>query len=288
MLKSLNDFQHHTTKLFFTGVFLFLSMTSFSNAMAQGNLLINPKRVVFDDRKHFQEINLANTGNDTARYLISFIQIRMNEDGRFEEINEPDSGQMFAHKYLRIFPRSVTLAPTEAQVVKIQVSQSSKMLPGEYRSHLYFRAVPKENPLGGKSVKADTTNVSVRLTPVFGISIPVIIRTGESTAKVNLSNLHVEALPDSLFILQLKLNRTGNMSVYGNLIIEHISTDGKITRAALVKGVSVYTPNASRVVRIKLDQEAAIDYRSGKLNVFYSRPAEEKSEKLASAELALN
>ena len=51
------------------------------------------------------------------------------------------------------------------------------MSPGEYRSHLYFRAIPAEKPLGEKEVLKDTTSISIKLVPVFGITVPVIIRS---------------------------------------------------------------------------------------------------------------
>jgi P pilus assembly chaperone PapD len=93
----------------------------FTETHAQGNLLVTPRRVVFGAKKKMQELNLANTGKDTARYVISLIDVRMKEDGSFEQITEADSGQHFAGQQLRIFPRSVVLAPNESQVVKVQV-----------------------------------------------------------------------------------------------------------------------------------------------------------------------
>ena len=81
------------------------------NIWAQGNLLITPKRVVFEGNKRSIDISLANIGDDTATYAISLIQIRMTEEGSFESITEPDEGQLFASPYLRFFPRSVTLGP---------------------------------------------------------------------------------------------------------------------------------------------------------------------------------
>ncbi|MRR23773.1 molecular chaperone, partial [bacterium] len=118
------------------------------NIWAQGNLLITPRRVVFEGNKRSMDLNLANIGTDTATYAISLIEIRMTEAGGFESITEPDEGQRFASPYLRFFPRTVTLGPNEAQTVKLQVVKSGTLEPGEYRSHLYFRAVPKEKPLG--------------------------------------------------------------------------------------------------------------------------------------------
>lgn len=71
----------------------------------------------------------------------------------------------------------------------MQVIGRERLDPGEYRSHVYFRAVPNEMALGEIDPNADTTMVSIRLIPIFGITIPVIIRVGESTTKVFLSDL---------------------------------------------------------------------------------------------------
>ena len=121
----------------FVYVSLVLISSLFLNAdiYAQGNLLITPRRVVFDGSTRSIDLNLANTGQDSATYAISIIQIRMTEEGQFETINEPDPGQRFAVRFLRYFPRSVTLAPGEAQVIKVQVTRRSQLEDGEYRSH---------------------------------------------------------------------------------------------------------------------------------------------------------
>src|ERR1700723_1699840 len=104
--------------------------------MGQGNLLLLPGRVIFEGAKRYEELNLGNIGKDTARYVISLMHIRMKEDGGFEEISQPDSGERFADRFIRFFPHSVELGPGESQVVKIQLTKISELAPGEYRSHL--------------------------------------------------------------------------------------------------------------------------------------------------------
>jgi P pilus assembly chaperone PapD len=186
-----------------------------AEANAQGNLLITPRRVVFEGNKRTQDLNLANTGADSARYNVSIVQYRMREDGSFEEITTPDPGQNFADKYIRFFPRSILLGPNEAQVVKMQLTRTEGLAPGEYRSHVYFRAVPRESALGMQGAKKDTVSIGVQLIPIFGITIPVIIKIGESNTKTNLSDLRLEMVNDTTNKLHMAFNRTGNMSVYG-------------------------------------------------------------------------
>ena len=254
---------------------------------AQGNLIIIPRRVVFDGTKRTQDLNLANTGVDTAKYLISVIQYRMLEDGNFQEITKPDTGQNFADKNFRFFPRSVVLAPNEAQTIKVQLINTSDLQPGEYRSHLYFRAVPNEKPLVDKANEKPENAISVRLVPTFGIAIPVIIRRGTSTNKVTLSASPVENTPQGANQLKLTFTRAGNMSVYGDILVNYISPEGKITQVGMARGFAVYTPNASRHFILGLDKNANIDYHKGKLHIVYTTSPEDKSIKMAETELTL-
>jgi len=255
--------------------------------VAQGNLMITPRRVLFEGQKKIQELNLANTGKDSAHYLISMLEIRMNNDGTFDQISVPDSGQNFASNYIRFFPRSVALGPGEAQTIKIQITKQNQLVPGEYRSHIYFRAVPEEKPLGEKEIRKDTSGISVRLIPIFGISIPVIIRVGESTSAVNFSNTSFELLHNDTPVLNMVFNRTGNMSVFGDLKIDFISSQGKITRVGEIQGIAVYTPTSSRHIKITLEKIAGIDYKTGKLHIVYKTPSDAKSLKIAETELVL-
>lgn len=271
----------------FLCVFTGLLLISSAKSIAQGDLLVFPKRIVFDDKQKSQSINLSNSGRDTARYTISFVQIRMKEDGSFENITQPDSNQYFADTYLRIFPRKVVLGPGEAQVIKIQLQKTDQMAPGEYRSHLYFRAVlPDVQPLGEKGIPKDSTSISVKLVPVFGITIPIIIRKGESTVTVSLSNLSFQKLNDSIPVLKLDFNRSGNSSIYGDIRVNLVLSNGRTTKVGEVDGFAVYTPGKRRQCKIELKK--GIDYSKGKLVVTYISPAEDKGIKLAEAELGLH
>lgn len=268
------------SKKIFANIIVVLFFTC-SDLFAQGDLLVNPRRIVFDGSKRVYELNLANTGSDTARYNISFIQYRMTEDGSFQEITEPEEGQFFADKNLRFFPRSVTLAPNEAQIVKMQVVNYNNLKQGEYRSHAYFRAVPKPIALGSESVVSDSAGLSIQLVPIFGITIPVIIRVGENNTKSALSDLIIHKEDDTTMILEMKINRSGNMSTYGDLRAFHISPEGKETPVGGINGIAVYTPTQYRIFKLPIKLVNDINFNSGRLKVEYLSQADTKQEKLA-------
>ena len=278
----------HLLRLTITGLILLQVFFPF-NTRAQGNLLITPKRVVFEGNKRSMDLNLANIGDDTATYAISLIQIRMTEEGGFETVTEPDQGQKFASPYMRYFPRTVTLGPNEAQTVKIQVVRSGELEPGEYRSHLYFRAVPKEKPLGEEEeVIADPSSISVKLTPIFGITIPAIIRVGQPSASVTITEPELKFENDTTPRLAIVFNRSGDYSVYGDLAVDHVSPQGKVTRIGVANGVAVYTPNNRRRFEFNLINTAGLDLKSGRLIITFSAPSDVRPEKYAEAVLMLS
>ena len=278
-----------TAFLFLISVFYFLPI----DVIGQGNLLVTPRRVVFEGNTRSIDLNLANIGQDTATYNISLIQMRMNEDGTFETITTPEKDQRFANKNIRYFPRSVILPPEEAQVVKVQLNRANNLEPGEYRSHFYFRAEPKSVALGEEpsedntTAAIDTTSILVQIIPIFGITMPVIIRVGQSDTEVTLSDIDLDMASDSTWVLKLKINRSGNFSVYGDLMADHLSTTGEVTRVGRANGISVYTPNSFRWFELKLNKIEGIDFNSGELKILYSARSDVKRKKYAEAILKL-
>jgi hypothetical protein len=256
-------------------------------AFAQGDLLVTPSRVVFEGNKQKESLNLLNMGKDSATYTISFIQYNMKEDGSFVVIDKPDSGQWFADPFLRIFPRTVTLAPGEPQVIMLQCRRSPDMIAGEYRSHIYFRSEKNNKPVGLEDVNSDTTLLSVKLIPVYGISIPVIIRTGLVNVNASLSDLRLDNRNTTDHFITLTINRTGNISIYGDVSIEYIPEKGKPIVIGMVKGVGVYTNINQRKISVKLNVTDESILTSGKIRVQYKSNGTSKPLVYAEAEMVL-
>jgi P pilus assembly chaperone PapD len=254
---------------------------------AQGDLLLSPVRIVFEGSKQKEEINLVNTGTDTATYSVSFLQYNMTEDGNFVIIEKADSGQMFADPYLRIFPRQVTLAPREAQIVRVQFRRKPDMAPGEYRSHLYFRSEKDIKPLGTKPSVNDSTLMSVQITPVFGISIPIIIRTGEVKVTSSLSDLRLDIQQDTITMMKFTINRSGNISVYGDILIEYSPPQGKPVEIGRVRGIAVYTCTNKRNVSVRLSNVKLTNLKTGKIIVRFTSSGDSPYELYSEKELIL-
>jgi hypothetical protein len=242
---------------------------------AQSDLLITPYRVVFEGGKNMEEISLANTGKDTSRYSINFVQYRMNEDGSMEQIAVAETGQYFSDSYLRIFPRSVVLAPNESQIVRVQVKTTGDMQNAEYRSHLYFRSVPNLNAVGNET-EIDSS-LGINLIPIYGITIPVIIRIGELQATATFSDIVLDKSDNPK--ITLTINRDGEKSIYGDINVMYIPASGEPIKIGAARGVAVYTPNALRIFSIPLSKPEGVDFNNGKISITYTSAGTPKAEK---------
>lgn len=256
----------------FKYILLLVFIGTFVSPILAQDLLIYPKRVVFEGKKKVEKLVLSNTGKVTAVYNISFVEYKMNENGELKIISEPEEGLQFASSNVRVFPRTVTLAPNESQTVKVQLADHQNLSDGEYRSHLYFRAAENNTPLGQVSKKKDST-ISIQLKAIYGISIPCIIRKGVENTTVTISDLKFVKSKDEL---QFKLHRSGNMSAYGDFVINYITTDNKTYKVAETKGVGVYTPNQFRNMNIKLKKPENVSFTDGYFKVIFNQNESKK------------
>jgi hypothetical protein len=263
-----------------------LGVTAAHARRGPSDLLIAPTRVVFEGRLRTAEITLVNIGSATATYRITFVHLRMDEQGGTKEIETAgaEPGERFADELIRYSPRQVTLEPNVAQTVRMQVRKPADLEPGEYRSHLLFRAVPSAAP--DLETKQDPAAFSVQLTAIYGVSIPIIVRHGATAAQAALSELEI-APPsgaDATPTLRFRISRTGYQSIYGNLTVTFVPARGKPSVVGLANGVAVYTPNPLRRAAIPLRAPPGVVLRNGRLHLAYTKQ-EKGTETIAEADL---
>ncbi len=227
-----------------------VSATSAFPANAQGDLLVAPTRVVINGGGG-AEVVLSNIGDKPATYRISLELRRMDETGDFDEVPEAsaNASERAALDMVRYAPRRVTLLPGQPQAVRISVRPPEGLPDGEYRVHMNFRAVPSADPVEAATADAaQATGVSIKLVPVYGITIPVFVRKGRLEGQATLGAAQLVRSETGAFI-DLDMGRSGTRSVYGEIT-------GKDARGQLVfsiRGVAIYSEVNRRKARIPLN-----------------------------------
>jgi hypothetical protein len=236
---------------------------------AQGDLLIAPTRLILDGRRG-GEVILANQGSEEATYRISLELRRMDEDGNLVAVEESEAtaGEKAALEMIRYAPRRVTLPPAQPQSVRISARPGADLPDGEYRVHMSFAALPKVQAVAQQPTQV-ANGVSIALTPIYGVVMPIIVRKGSVEVTGGLANprLTKTEYGDAFAIDMI---RSGTSSLYGDI---RVFRRGANEPAFIARGVGVYPEIGERhsTFDITPEQRAAL---TGPVRIEYREASE--------------
>lgn len=243
-----------------------LSLVLPSSLAAQGDLLIAPTRLVLDGRGG-GEVILSNVGAEEATYRVSVELRRMTPDGSLEPVEEALANvtEKAALEMVRYAPRRVTLPPGEPQAIRISARPGEGLPDGEYRVHMSFAALPKVRPID--STVASAEGFSVNIIPIYGITMPIIVRKGQLEVTAGLANPMLEQTPEGA-MFAVDISRAGEASVYGDLLVYGQDADEPLFVA---RGLGVYPEIPGRHAAFPLSPEQAAAMR-GPVRVEFREP----------------
>jgi len=251
-------------------LFSVLAMTGLSApAYASGDLLVAPTRVVLDGSRG-TEVVLNNIGSTPATYRISLEVKRMTTEGGLTEIDEQDASaaERVALDLISFSPRRVTLPPNQPQVIRIGVRAPEGLAPGEYRVHMLFRAIP-DTVAATERANSSAGGVSIALTPIYGITIPIIVRVGDLSATASIAKAWIDE-QDGQPHFAFDLTRQGNRSVYGDI---EVTRPGVKEPLFLARGIAIYPEVDARRVSISVPPEVAAALK-GPVRIRYTEDRE--------------
>lgn len=236
-------------------------------AQAAGDLLVAPTRIVLDGRRG-AEVILNNIGSEEATYRISLELRRMNDSGRLEDVlpEAASDKEKAALEIIRFAPRRVTLPPNQPQSIRVGLQAIEALPDGEYRAHMLFRAIPKTPDATAEAEPG--SGLKINLIPVYGVTIPVIIRKGELRATAAIANAAI-ARDNEGQTLQFDLSRKGEKSVFGEV---HVNRPGVAEPLLVAKGIAVYPELGSRQVSLPLDVTSAAKLPGEVVISYYEAP----------------
>ncbi|MEO6432752.1 MAG: molecular chaperone [Sphingomicrobium sp.] len=237
-----------------------------------GDLLVAPTRLVLNGSRG-SEVIIKNVGTETATYRISVELRRMMPNGSLSDVVEASAEEITARDMIFYAPRKVTLPPNQPQSVRVSARVPGNLPDGEYRVHLLFRAIPDPKPV---TDTGEAQGIGFRLTPIYGVTIPVIVRLGNLQAKAGIADVRLADIGGRK-VIAIDLTRAGNRSTYGEI---RVLKDGVKEPIAELKGVAVYPELDKRLVNIPIAAEFA-GKASGPVKVQYFETNEAGSSLVA-------
>jgi hypothetical protein len=236
------------------------------------NVSITPKRLTFEKGKRSATVYIFNQGRTPATFDISMGDSVMLPNGNIMPLGEAQADPAVkpyldrlssAKNMVLATPRRATLAPGKGQTIRIRVTPPPNAAAGEHRSHLTVRTVPSRDVgLTAENAATPASNqLSFRITPIFGLSIPVIVRNGEADVRGEIRNArltYTDISPDGVApakrtpVLTFDVARSGSHSLFGN--IEVRAKGREKDPIGLIRGVGLYTEIDHRTVQIALQR----------------------------------
>ncbi|HVE02316.1 MAG TPA: molecular chaperone [Sphingomicrobium sp.] len=246
-----------------------------------GDLLVAPTRIVLDGRRG-AEVILNNIGDEPATYRVSVQFRRMTEDGGLDDVEEPNATDKIAEDMIVYAPRRVTLAPHQPQAIRIAARPPEGLPDGEYRVHMLFRAIPAPTPIVAAAAQEPVKGIHFQLTPIYGVTIPIIVRLGNLEATAGIANVHLEK-KDGEPVVALDLSRSGTRSTYGEVRVLKAGVKDPI---AIQKNVAIYTEITHRRVAVALS-DAYKGEVAGPVTVQYVETFDDGSHVIAETQAVL-
>lgn len=210
-----------------------------------GDVNLFPKRIVLEGRRQISSIGLYNKTANEGDYEIRIVDMAMTPEGRLiafdNGLSEAEKARVkTASTFLRFSPRRVTLRGSEAQTIRIMARAEADLPDGEYRSHFMVTSIPRD--VGGFSIEnaagdSSEAGIGVTIRPRFGISIPIIVRIGETTLDVGITNARLLTARDGSQAVAFTITRAGTRSAFGDLAI---TARGASEPLVIAKGIGVY------------------------------------------------
>lgn len=270
------------------------SQSSAANVATSPDVNLTPRRVVFGPSdRGVKEITVFNRTNSTATYTIVLLDQVMTPDGSIvapDKAPEAEKARLqSATSWIRYSPRQMTLGPQQAQTVRLQARPPAGTAPGEYRTHFSVTATPPADTgtdIATAAGGAAGSELKIKLTPVYGIMIPIIVRTGELPAQASIANVHLVKGAERSGIA-FAINRAGERSVYGGVDV-FLLGKGAPKKIAGIKGLGVYEEINGRNVVLPIDKDAPAVGPGSRVKIVYTDDELKPGTVLAETEATLS
>lgn len=263
------------------------------NSATPGDVNLTPRRLVFGPRdRGVKEITVFNRTNGTATYTIVLNDEVMTPDGAIVSVDNAPPAEKARLKsalaYIRYSPRQMTLGPHESQTVRVQARPPAGP-PAEYRTHFSVTAAPPPGTgidIAAAATGAQSDLLQVQITPVYGIMIPIIVRTGDLSAQASIGDVHL-VRAEGRQAIGFDINRSGGRSVYGGIDIFLLGS-GAPKKIGGIRGLGVYEEIDQRKVVIPLDANAPAVGAGARVKIVYTDDELNPGTVLAETEATLS
>ena len=212
-------------------LFFLLSLQSFAQ------VIISPYIVLINGNNRFGKFIVQNESNQTYEVTISFLfgfpQSDSSGTMTMKYIDNPDTTDPSAVKWIKAFPRKFFLAPGQRQLIRMMVNPDRELSAGTYWARIVTSSAPT-------SVAVDTVKqgISAKIKFVLNQITTLLYRTGDIETKAELKNCFAEEDSGGTCVFA-ELERKGNSPFFGDAVVSVSNDSGRVI-GEKTEGLSLY------------------------------------------------
>lgn len=231
-------------------------------------LFIHPTLVVFEGNERSATVTLSNRGDQTGTFEMSWTDMIMTPDGGLVKHEGPAPWSL--QSYVRFSPRRVTLAPLEAQVVRIALRRGADVPEGEYFSHFRVLTINSEDPSAAEDDTSEQVAAAVVIEARSAVAIPIVWRNSRASSSASIEAVRIDQDTNQLSV---DVQRHGPVSVRGYLHVLD-TTNGARESLATPVPLVIYPNLDGRTMSIELNEGIMAANLKRGTQVFYSSDLE--------------
>ncbi|MBQ4813986.1 molecular chaperone [Pseudoalteromonas luteoviolacea] len=261
-------------------VFIGLMVIGLLSNLVHASLMISPTRVVFDERQRTAKVFLINNSQEEKTYRLGWKEKHALPTGGYRDLTPDEVGPWRLSHLIRMTPKQVHLAPGERQLVKLALRRKQGMAVGEYRSHLFFQALPTEKSTTSQAI-------GINLNMILSYSIPVLYRKNAALPMVKLNGVQIIKNEAKKQFIQVSLQRLGDASTFGKIQVDWKSREGQPwQRVSVANNFAIYPEVQNAVIELNVLAEHELQ-NTGWLRVSYTGQEEYVDKEFVNKIIAL-
>lgn len=209
-------------KYIYIALMAFVSLIGFAGlSYADKVLFFTPTRVILDDQKKVEVMNITNLSSIARAYKVTFQDQVMTAEGFTTPV---DNFQYSAKRMLRYVPREFVLQPGERQTIRIMSRLRPDTAEGEYHTHIRFlEDVSKRNDINPERKQGEAT---IAAPLAYEALIPAVISHGNVNTQVDIQDVKISAQANGEYQVRLNVTRQGNGQGIAHIGTQYVATDG--------------------------------------------------------------
>lgn len=229
-------------KIFYVLLIAIIGSSIFAGfSYADKVLFFTPTRVLLNDDKKVEVMNISNLSGIARAYKVTFQDQVMTAEGYTTPV---DNFEFSAKRLLRFVPREFVLQPGDRQTIRIMSRLRPDTADGEYHTHIRFlEDVSRRNEINPERQQGEAT---IAAPLAYEALIPAVISHGSVKTTMDIKDAKISKAANGEYAISLMLTRQGNGQGVAHVVTQYVAPDGSVTTVTPRRTVYIYRETNAR------------------------------------------